>query len=384
MNMDVTHVIALEERPGHAPFAGAENHLFTLMIAQAAAGQNVEFAPLVVAEGPAFRAKFAELERKGIRVLPRSTGGSFRWHRNLAMIRELRPFFAARRGRVIHTHLDNADYIGRVSAWSAGCRTLVSSNHNNEPFYAKPYWKGKLRLLDLFNREYIAISDLIRAYLIDAVGLPAGKITTIHYGIDPPARAADRAALRASLGLPADAFVIGFVGRLEPQKNVALLLEAARALPEARVAIVGGGSLEADLRARAQANPPGQVLFTGYRADAADLMPAFDLFCLPSDWEGLGLVLLEAMVRGVPVAGSRAGAIPEILADGRCGLLFPPKDASALTALLRRALEDRASLRDLATAGLARVRADFTVEAMVRRTAEVYRRAAGESAGDGT
>jgi glycosyltransferase involved in cell wall biosynthesis len=379
--MDVTHVIDLEERPGHAPFAGAETHLFTLMAAQAAAGQDVEFAPMVVAAGPAFQAKFAELKDKGVRVSPQPTGGPFRWNRNLGLIRSLRPFFAARRDRAIHTHLDNADYIGRVSAWSAGCRALVSSNHNNEPYYATAYWKAKLRLLDRCNREYIAISDLIRDYLIGTVGLPAGKITTIHYGIHPPARPADPAALRGSLGIPADAFVVGFVGRLEPQKNVPLLLEAARSVPEARVVIVGGGSLEADLKVRAQANPPGQVLFTGYRADAADLMPAFDLFCLPSDWEGLGLVLLEAMARGVPVAGSRAGAIPEILADGRCGLLFPPKDAASLAALLRRAMADREALRDLSRSGLARVRADFTVGTMVRRTDEIYRRASTGKAG---
>ncbi|MEO6095947.1 MAG: glycosyltransferase [Fibrobacteria bacterium] len=372
--MDVTHVIALEERPGHAPFAGAENHLFTLMEGQARAGLSVEFAPLVVNQGPVFLARFADLESKGIRVTTLPVGGPFTWKRNLGLILSLRPFFAARRGRVIHTHLDGADYIARTSAWSAGCRSLVSSNHNNEPFYAKTYWKLKLRLLDRLNGHYIAISDLIRDYLIGTVGLPAAKITTIRYGVNVPTAPGDRRTLRDSLGLPQDAFVVGFVGRLEPQKNIPLLLEAARAVPGLRVVIVGGGSLDASLRDLAKANPPGQVSFTGYRPDGAALMPAFDLFCLPSKWEGLGLVLLEAMVNGVPIAGSRAGAIPEILSQGRYGWLFDPGDAKGLAAILSRAQSDPDALHTLAEDASAHVRREFTVETMVTRTSEIYER----------
>lgn len=374
--MQVTHVIALEERPGHAPFAGAENHLFALMAGQAAAGLDVEFAPLVLRQGPFLARKFAELESQGVRVLPQPVGGPFHWRRNLGLIRSLRPFFAERRGRAIHTHLDNADHIGRIAARLAGCRMLVSTNHNNEPFYAKPYWRLKLRLLDLWNGHYIAISDLIRDYLIGTVGLPAAKITTIRYGVRIPDRLRPRGEIRRELGLPPEAFVVGFVGRLEPQKNVPLLLEALRTLPEIRAVIVGGGSLEAALREEARKHPPGQVHFTGYRPDGADLMPAFDLFCLPSDWEGLGLVLLEAMARRVPIAGSRAGAIPEILSQGRHGWLFPTGDAAALRALLARAAASPEELARMAGEAEAHVRREFTVEAMVERTSAVYARLA--------
>ena len=296
-------------------------------------------------------------------------GRRFDWKLNLLLIGRYRPFFAARRGSVFHTHLDNADYFARLSAWLAGCRRLVSSNHNNEPHYAKPYWKLKLRLTDRCNGRYIAISELIRRYLIDTVGLPADKITTVLYGAAarPPRPKAD---LRAALGLPPEAFIVGFVGRLEPQKNLPVLLEAVRGLGDVHVALVGAGTLDAELKALAAGN--ANVHFLGYRPEAADLIPAFDLFCLPSRWEGLGLVLIESMLRKVPIVGSTAGAIPEILGGGAYGLLFDPERPAELKERILRAQSDPAGMARLAEAALLHARAEFTVEGMVRRTSEVY------------
>src|SRR5690606_26500379 len=184
---------------------------------------------------------------------------------------------------------------------------------------ARPYWKLKLRLTDSFNGHYIAISDLIRNYLIGTVGLPPGKITTVHYGASAGALRS-RAELRQALGIPAEAFVVGYVGRLEPQKNLPALLEALANPDSPHGVLIGTGGLDAELKALAAGRT--NIQFLGYHPNAADLIPAFDVFCLPSHWEGLGLVLIESMLRRVPIIGSTAGAIPEILGGGAYGILF--------------------------------------------------------------
>jgi glycosyltransferase involved in cell wall biosynthesis len=369
--MDVTHVITLAETPGVVPFAGAETHLFTLMLGQLEAGLGVEFAPLVLQDGRVLRAKFTELREAGISVHPLLVGRPYDWKLNLKLIRDFRPFFAARRHRVIHTHLDNADYIGRLSAWFAGCRRIVSSNHNNEPHYARPYWKLKLRLTDFFNGHYIAISDLIRRYLIETVGLPPRKITTVHYGAEAGALRS-RAELRLALGIPAEAFVVGFVGRLEPQKNLHTLLEALVSQDSAHGVLIGTGGLDADLKSLAAGRT--NIQFLGYHPQAADLIPAFDVFCLPSRWEGLGLVLIESMLRRVPIIGSTAGAIPEILGGGEFGLLFDPEKPSELAERIAYARGNPLAMTSLADKALERARNEFTVQGMVRKTSEIYRR----------
>src|SRR5690606_16973595 len=124
------------------------------------------------------------------------------------------------------------------------------------------------------------------------------------YGMPLPADIASRPWARAELNLPVDACIVGFVGRLVPQKNLPRLIDAVGRVQGVHLALVGSGPLEQTLRRRAQDRAPGRVHFLGQRDAAADLMPAFDLLCLPSTWEGLGLVLVEAMLRGVPIAGS--------------------------------------------------------------------------------
>jgi glycosyltransferase involved in cell wall biosynthesis len=99
----------------------------------------------------------------------------------------------------------------------------------------------------------------------------------------------------------------------------------------------------------------------------------FDVFCLPSTWEGLGLVLLEAMFRGVPIIGSRAGAIPEILDNGNYGLLFQSGDAEGLRRAIIKAHEDPEALARLALSARLYAEKNFRVETMIKKTIEVYK-----------
>ena len=110
----------------------------------------------------------------------------------------------------------------------------------------------------------------------------------------------------------------------------------------------------------------------GWRADAADLMAAFDVILVPSLSEGFGLVLLEAMSRRVPVIASRVGAIPEVALDGETGILFEPRDVAALTNAILRLLSDRSLRKYMGLLGAATLEERFSIQRMVDGTIAVY------------
>jgi FkbM family methyltransferase len=371
----VTHVVPFGDYDGQIVFSGAENHLFQLMAGQKAAGLDVELLMLVIQDGPRLKAKADELEAAGITVtrlvyrrdfLP--VLGRAAW---VGQMPRLASLMRARRQRIIHTHLPHASQLGRIAARTAGCRFIVDSVHNDEPHLAAPSWRARLQALDRITGQTIAITERVKEHLVNGTGLPAEKITVIPYGIEPPG-AVDRAAARRSLGLPMDAFVVGFVGRLVPQKDIGVLLEAMRSIPDAHLCIVGAGELDQELRTHAARLALPHLHFAGARPNGADLMAAFDVLALPSKWEGLGLVLLEAMARGVPIAATRAGAIPEVLKGGELGLLSDIGDPAGLAANIGTLMTDEPTRARLASAGRQAVARTYSVEAMVNATTQVY------------
>jgi glycosyltransferase involved in cell wall biosynthesis len=360
----VIHLIMLKEGARHLPFSGAENHLFCLLQAQRAAGVKVELGVLLRRGGRTLEETFADLQRQGIEVRcfpyePLVDG---------RCLNALRRHLIGRRDYIVHTHLDQADLMGKVAARLAGCRHVISTVHNNEPYHARWRWLYTLRLLDRWTRRHIAISGAVQRQLIDLEGVPPEKVHVIPYGVWPPAVRGDRGALRARLGLPQDGFVVGFVGRLVEQKNVPLLLDAMAGVPNAVCALVGSGAQRPALEVHA-ARFGIDARFFGQLPKAETLMPAFDVLCLPSRWEGLGLVLIEAMLQGVPIVGSRAGAIPEVLGNGEYGMLFNSEDREGLVAALNRARTEGPALAAKAYRHAVEY---YAVEKMVERTLAVY------------
>ena len=182
-------------------------------------------------------------------------------------------------------------------------------------------------------------------------------------------------------------FTVLFVGRLVERKGVAVLLEAwARAgLPNARLVIVGDGPDRAALEAMAVAKGVDPTVDFRGRVSDAELGAAYstaDLFVLPAvldargDTEGLGVVLLEAMASNVPVLASAAGGITDVIVDGESGILVPPGDAAALSGALQRVQRDPELRARLAAGGVARVRDEFSWDAIADRWARVYATAA--------
>src|SRR5262249_10786541 len=153
-----------------------------------------------------------------------------------------------------------------------------------------------------------------------------------------------RDVIRGSLGVPADALVAGVIARLTEQKGHRFLFEALAAHPDlanVHLLIVGGGELLDDLTRRADAlELAGRVRFPGPRRALGNLLGAMDVFVMPSLWEGLPLSLVLAMAASRPAVATAVAGIPEVVDDGRTGLLVAPADAASLGAALARAFTD--------------------------------------------
>ncbi|GAA1920170.1 hypothetical protein GCM10009737_22100 [Nocardioides lentus] len=313
----------------------------------------------------------------GVRALGRS--GRFDVRTLPRLVRALR---ASGTDAVLLAHHHRASLVlGRIAARLAGVRVVLVAAHDMDlvPLGGRvlpPSTVATLRGVSALVLLAPSQGDYLHRH--EGVGARPWSRTrevVVPNGIPlaPPPTAADRAAARAALGLPDDAFVVGIVARLSAQKAHHVLLEAfvavRAAVPRARLVVVGGGERDAELRALAVRLGIGDaVLFAGVRRDVGALLPGFDVACLSSVHEAAPLTVLEAMAAGVPVVATRCGALADLVEDGREGVLVDVGDTGALAAALVGLSADED--RRLATGRAARVRAehDFAVE----RTARGY------------
>lgn len=280
---------------------------------------------------------------------------------------------------LLHYHTAHAVGIGTLATLFAGRRPAVAARRLS--FRIRGRFLGRWKYSWRVDRV-IAVSEAIRRSLI-AQGIAAERVVTIHSGIDPGRfSGGDRNRFRGSIAgaagsWPRDAWLIGTAAHLAAHKGIGLFLEAAaiasRDLPQARFVIVGRGEEEGTLRREAaRLGLQDLILFAGFRDDMPDVMAGLDLFVLPStSGEGSPAVLKEAMAAGLPVAATALDGVEEIIQDARHGLLTPPGDAPALARAIVTLSRD-GDLRQRLTIEARRRVAEFTIDRMVERTAEVY------------
>jgi glycosyltransferase involved in cell wall biosynthesis len=286
-----------------------------------------------------------------------------------------------RRERVdlVHVHSPVAAAGVRVAA---GRRArVVYTEHNLWGRYHRATWAANLATFPR-NDHVFAVSDEVRSSIrypgpMRLLRLPPTE--TLHHGLDPAAVAGwgpGGDGVRAELGIPEDAPLVGSIANFKAAKDHANLLRAAvkvrAAVPEVRFLLVGQGPLEPETRRlAAELGLDGTVVFAGFRTDAQRLAAAMDVFTLSSAYEGLPIALIEAMALGRPCVATGVGGVPEVVSDGATGLLVPPRDPDALAAGLLRLLQDPALRASLGAA--ARERAfDFDIRKAVRRMEQVY------------
>ncbi|WP_145189851.1 MULTISPECIES: glycosyltransferase [unclassified Pseudomonas] len=285
----------------------------------------------------------------------------------LGAIRALRRIAAERRFSFCIAHRFKPIYVALLAT-----RLPVIGVHHAFGDYQR---KGRRLFANLFRKRLslLGVSDAVRDDMRRCLAQwPAERIQTLYNRIDIDALQAalvPRAEARQALGLDAQAWVVGNVGRLHPDKDQATLLRGfAQALPDlpagARLAILGKGRLEDSLKALAtQLGIADHVLFLGQVPDARRYFQAFDVFALSSDHEPFGMVLLEAMVAGVPVLATACGGAREVV-EG-VGVLFALGDAGQLAAALAHMAElDEQQRATCAALMLQRLRERFSDQAV--------------------
>lgn len=278
---------------------------------------------------------------------------------------------------VVHTHNPHALVYGSLAASMAGA-ACVHSKHGVNPDTNRRLWlrRAASSIVD----AYVAVTPSLARVAVAQNECDPTLLHVVPNGIDTSRFRRDpvaRRRVRAQLGIPDDAWVVGTVGRLSPEKNQGLLIDAMAPMldPQRHLLIVGDGPERHDLELHARTTMrPELIHFAGARSNVSDMMSAFDVFALTSNSEGLPLVLLEAMAVGLPVLSTAVGGIPDLVQHGVTGFLVPPGDRVALvTQLVQLASRPQAAL-DVAAAARRRVLARHSTEQMAKNYEELYRR----------
>jgi len=326
----------------------------------------------------------AELVRAGIAVheiaaLRRSLSPG----RDLLALGEL--FALMRRGRydIVHCHSSKAGLLGRLAARAAGVPRIFFTVHGwgfaNRVEYGalESFLIRAERRAARLAEALVCVSRATREEGLRWRIAGPEKFVVIYNGLDPVDCGVPDLTLRRETGAgPGDAVVVT-AGRLAPQKQPLVFLEAARRLgsrhPRARFVLIGDGPLGEECRAFiGKGGPADRIYLAGFRPDVPQLLTGADIFVLLSAFEGLPLTVIEAMLAGLPVVAYAVGGLAELVADGATGYLVAPGDLDGAVAKIAALLDDPVRRRAMGAEGRAVALARFTREKMVRAYGELY------------
>jgi len=305
--------------------------------------------------------------------------------RDIAALFSLFRLMRKYRPDIVHTHTSKAGMLGRLAALAARIPHVVHTPHGHvffghfSPNAARIFFMAE-KMIEPVTERFIALtkgemSDYIRFSLTRPE-----KITVIHSGVDVArfsALPSNPKGLRAALGIPEDALVVGTAGWLLPIKGPDILMSAMERVcwpvrDDIFLVYAGKGEMEAELRNRAcKSGFSGNVVFAGWRKDMHDVMAAFDIFVLPSRNEGMGRVIVEAMAAGKPVVASNVGGIPDLVKHGVNGFLVPKEDPEALGIAILKMAGDSGLRSAMGMAGK-RIAPAWDVSHMLEKIDKIY------------
>lgn len=281
---------------------------------------------------------------------------------------------------ILHSHDTRSDLVAMIVSRLVRC-PLVISNHAWHPA------ELKRKVLESIRAKLMHAANLVisvsRNTHIETLerGVPASKCMYLYSGIDlePYASAPTRAQARKTLDLQDDAFVVGNIARLWPEKEQATLVDAAALLatryPTVRFLIVGSGPLENELRIKIRkAGLDHVVLMPGYCEDFVSVLAALDIFAFPSSAEGTPMVIYSAMAMGVPIVASPVSGVGEILADNESGMFVPAADPEALAAAIESLIQDPLHARQLGDTARLNCNTHYSAAVAIERLEEIYRK----------
>jgi glycosyltransferase involved in cell wall biosynthesis len=311
----------------------------------------------------------------------RSHAVSIRNWFDFAEIRKFRRILKEERPRIVHSHLFKAAMFAAPIAKRAGGIRVVDTAHIREG------WRKGIKKAYFIDRwiyrhvdEIIAVSHAVKRYLIEEKKLPPEKITVVHNGVHLEKFRPSSPRQVGAVGATSDQngrLRFGVIGRLEPQKGHRYFLEAVRLLEEkgkeADFVIIGEGRLRHELEEAARhLGVEQQVRFLGFRKDIVRAFEELDVLVLPSLFEGLPLVALEASAMGKAVIVTDVDGSPEVVINNETGIVVPARDSVALKEAMERLLARQDLVAQFGQKARARVEKEFDVNKQVRETEEVY------------
>ncbi len=279
---------------------------------------------------------------------------------------------------LLHTHLFHADLAGRIAARMAGVANLVHTVHVAEARF-RPWQYAWSRMTANWCDRIVCVSQAVRDHHARKSHLPLWRYEVIYNGIDADAYSPDpqrREELRRRWGVGDDEILIAFVGRLNFQKNLPMLLEAFRRIRRSRndihLVVAGDGPEAPMLEKFLHEDEPGLVIWLGQTDDVPGVLSAADIFVQPSRWEGLPLAPAEAMAAGLPVIGTKVPGLTELIEEGVSGLLIDSEDTDALTAAINQLADDRDERMRIGSTGQKRIKERFSIEANITAHERLY------------
>lgn len=279
---------------------------------------------------------------------------------------------------IVHTHNTQPFFDGTLGALIAGVKTVIHTDHARLFPDKKRYMIAEW-LLSRFAYRVVGCSEHTSQQLIKYEKISPKKIITIPNGIDGSRFQLEinKSAKRRDLGIRANGPVLGVASRLTRQKGITYLLQAMPAIlqahPDTTLVVAGNGDLrEALQREAVQLGIEQSVCFCGARKDIPELLHLFDIYVMPSLWEGLPMILLEAMAAGCPIIATDVGGNGSAVNHERTGLLVPPESSEALAQAIVELLDKPALRRQYADAAQLLFERDFSAKSMTARYEELY------------
>jgi len=294
------------------------------------------------------------------------------------LIKRIRP-------HIVHTHTSKAGLLGRLASFLARVPIIIHTPHGHvfHSYYGPVMTKVFVfaeKILSFITDKITALTNRERDEHLEEGIASIEKYVVIHSGVMLDRLMnmnIDAGAVRGEFGIAQDSNVIGVVGRLVPIKGHKYLVSAAkRIIKEFRNTVfvfVGDGYLSSRLERQAESvGVRKNIIFTGWRKDAVEILDLFDILVLPSLNEGMGKVLVEGMALGKPIIASNVGGIIDLVRNGENGILVPPGDSDALGEAILQLLKDKNLSEKLGKNGKAMVYPEFDASVMVKQIDDLY------------
>ncbi len=360
---------------------GTRRHLVDVVLGQRALDLDVHVVASSLRQ-PDFEADLQRFEHAGAVVTRLPMVRAVSPATDAAHLSTLRAHLERTHPDVVHTHSSKAGVLGRLASLQTGIGARVHTPHTFAFLFEAEFSRPRRALFRAIEKglsghthALVAVSPgEARTFAASGV-VDAERVRVVPNGIDPAPWIAARPIARAEIGLRDDKPLAAVVGLLNVAKGQDLALQALAEVPDLQLVVVGHGDMDADLRSlTVRLRLDDRVRFLGFRTDVPAILAASDFVVVPSRWEGLPYVALEAMAAAKPVVATPVDGARDVIEHGRTGLLSGAIDArsiaGALRAMQHATPEERASMGAL---GRERVVRSYTARAMVQGLVDVYR-----------